>query len=231
VTVIEGKIVEAVLDGRWDEVKQRFIKVIAADIEVIALSWLQNAPTFNFDGVPESIKVVEIWQAQTFAAPSFWQVTVEFDSRHPGYGDRTGQILNQVITHHAIRIQVTEGEVTHAIIDDMWDELKQEMLPNAFTVDRAQSVAMNFLLNCATFKFDGIEDTVQIVGVDTLRMPNAYLVIIDFICAYPGYGDRTGHVTYGPSQQHEIKITVVNNTVTRAIIDDVWDELLQEKVA
>jgi hypothetical protein len=41
----------------------------------------------------------------------------------------------------------------------------------------------------------------------------------------------TSKIEARPSQQHEIRITVVSNYVTRAIIDDVWDELLQEMIA
>jgi hypothetical protein len=62
-------------------------------------------------------------------------------------------------------------------------------------------------------------------------MPNAYVVGIEFVCAYQGYGDRAGQVTYGPSQQHEIVVTVVGNRVTRAIIDGEWDELTQTPVS
>ncbi|MCJ7574748.1 hypothetical protein MUO93_10900, partial [Candidatus Bathyarchaeota archaeon] len=43
--------------------------------EAIALAYFKSAPTFKFDGIKESVKVVESWQAQTFAYPSFWQVT------------------------------------------------------------------------------------------------------------------------------------------------------------
>lgn len=96
--------------------------------EVIALNYLKNAPTFKFDGLTESVEIVESWQAQTFAYPSFWQVTIEFDSAHAGYGDRTGQLLPEVITHHIIKIHVTEGKISMAIIDDVWDELTQKML-------------------------------------------------------------------------------------------------------
>jgi hypothetical protein len=59
-------------------------------------------------------------------------------------------------------------------------------------------------------------------------MPNAYEVYVGFVCGYPGYGDRTGHVTLGHSQQHIIRITVHEGQVTRAIIDDVWDEVNQK---
>jgi hypothetical protein len=228
VTVVEGKVTSAMLDGRWDELSQKLIPQTKEVVTKIALDWLRGSPTFSFDGVEESLKVVEVWQAQTFAYPSFWQVTIEFDSLHPGYGDRAGKILAQVITHHSIRTHVTEGAVTLAVIDEKWDELKQTMLPSTHTKEEAEQTALQFLYGCPTFTFDGVKDTVKVLRVDTLRMPNAYEAYIGFICAYPGYGDRTGHVTLGHSQQHIIRITVHEGLVTRAIIDDVWDEVNQK---
>jgi hypothetical protein len=50
-----------------------------------------------------------------------WQFTYEFDSRHAGCGDRTGEMLAQVVTHHAAVITVEEGKVTVAVMDDYWD--------------------------------------------------------------------------------------------------------------
>jgi hypothetical protein len=228
VTVVEGKVTGAVLDDRWDELNQELIPQTKGVVTKIALDWLRGSPTFSFDGLEESLKVVEVWQAQTFAYPSFWQVTVEFDSLHAGYGDRAGQVLAKVVTPHSIRIHVTEGVVTLAVIDEQWDELKQSMLPSTHTKEEAEQIALQWLYGCPTFMFDGVKDTVKVLRIDTLRMPNAYEVIIGFVCGYPGYGDRTGHVTLGHSQQHIIRITVHEGLVTRAIIDDVWDEVNQK---
>jgi hypothetical protein len=130
VRVVESEVVEAVIDGRWDELKQEFIEEddAATVVENIAIGWLMSAPTFSFDGVSDSVKVTDSWQAMTFAAPSFWGVIIEFDCLHTGYGDRTGQILAQVITHHVATMHVTDGSVTLTHIDDAWDEIKQTQL-------------------------------------------------------------------------------------------------------
>jgi len=96
--------------------------------EATALAYLREAPTFRFDGVPGSVRVVDSWQAQTFAYPSFWEVTVEFDCAHAGYGDRTGEAVAEVITHHSIVIHVTEGRISMAVIDGVWDELSQRFI-------------------------------------------------------------------------------------------------------
>jgi len=96
--------------------------------EAIAIAYLKNAPTFKFDGILSSIKITDSWQAQTFTYPGFWGVTIEFDCSHAGYGDRTGQVVAQVITHHSISMHVTEGHVTLAIIDNVWNEITQKMV-------------------------------------------------------------------------------------------------------
>ncbi|MCX6641777.1 MAG: hypothetical protein NTV15_00110 [Candidatus Bathyarchaeota archaeon] len=230
VAINDGKISQAMLDDIWDELNQKPVPQTKDLIERIAYRWLLSSPTFKFDGLEGSVKLVEIWQAMTLVAPSFWQVTFEFNSGHPGYGDRTGQLLAEVITHHSVRINVTEGKITMAYIDEKWDELKQSVLPSIHTQEDARSVALEWLYGCPTFKFDGVLDTVKIQRIDTLRMLNSYSVYVEFVCQYPGYGDRTGHTTLGPSQRHTIKITVVEGKVTGAIIDEIWNEFTQKLI-
>lgn len=230
VTVVEKKVTSAIIDENWDEVNQKPVSQSSDIIEQIAYKWLLSSPFFKFDGLAGSVKLVEIWQAMTFAAPSFWQVTFEFDSGHPGYGDRTDQILAEVITHHSIRIHVTEGKITMAIIDEKWNELSQSMLPSIHTSEEARSIALEWLYGCPTYKFDGVPETVKILQIDTLRMPNAYAVYVEFVSQYPGFGDRTGCVMLGHSQQHTIKITVVEGKVMGAVIDEIWDEMNQKSL-
>ena len=51
-----------------------------------------------------------------------------FDSRQAGYGDRTGQMLAQVITPHEAYVTVENNVVVSAIMDAKWDMLAQSML-------------------------------------------------------------------------------------------------------
>jgi len=82
---------------------------------------LINSPTFRFDGVAGSVKVVGVDQLEKL--PILYRVRIEFECTHPGYGDRTGVILLQVITPHEIVIGVEKGKVVSALMDDKWDEL------------------------------------------------------------------------------------------------------------
>lgn len=90
----------------------------------VALVFLKNGATFKFDGIPETLSIGETLILESY--PVQYVVTITFDSRHAGYGDRTGQILAQVITRHTARITVVKGEVVSATLDGVWDELNQE---------------------------------------------------------------------------------------------------------
>ena len=94
----------------------------------ITTDFLRGSPTYIFDGIKGSMNVSHVVLAKTFAPPSFWIVTVDFDCRHSGYGDRVGQIILQVIQHHTAVVHVTNSVVTMAVIDGVWDELYCVML-------------------------------------------------------------------------------------------------------
>jgi len=90
----------------------------------IAEAFVKNSPTFVFDGIEETLELTETYPPTVTL--SGWQFVFKFDSRHAGYGDRTGQVLAQVITPHQAVIVVEQGEVTHAIIDEKWDTINQQ---------------------------------------------------------------------------------------------------------
>ncbi len=91
----------------------------------IAEEFLRNSPTFVFDGIEDTLRLSD---NITLKCPNCWEFIFEFDSSHAGYGDRTGQILAQVITPHQAAITVEQGEVTRAVMDDKWDMIEQEEL-------------------------------------------------------------------------------------------------------
>jgi len=79
--------------------------------------------TFRYDGISETLKLTS-----TTSVADGWKFVLEFDSQHAGYGNRTGQILAQVITHHVAVVTVQAGRVTSAIMDDKWDMVKGQEL-------------------------------------------------------------------------------------------------------
>ncbi|MBI2185230.1 MAG: hypothetical protein HYU39_09780 [Thaumarchaeota archaeon] len=95
--------------------------------EEAAKAFIAQAPTFKFDGLPETLTAADTKTMETF--PEQHIVTITFESRTAGYGDRTGKILAQVITPHEAQVRVTEGKVVSAILDGRWDEIKQQPIP------------------------------------------------------------------------------------------------------
>jgi len=100
-------------------------EVSKEDSQKIAIDFLRNSPTFRFDGIENTLKLV--WN-QAGEKAYRWEFRYQFQSRHAGYGDRTGLILAQVITDHKAEIVVEHGEVVYAVLDGKWDMLRQKML-------------------------------------------------------------------------------------------------------
>jgi len=91
----------------------------------IAEEFVKNSPTFMFDGMEDTLRLTEFTNLK---CDYCWQFIFEFDSRHAGYGDREGQMLAQVITPHKAVINVEQGEIKSAVMDEKWDMINQKML-------------------------------------------------------------------------------------------------------
>ncbi len=91
----------------------------------LAGKFVKGEATFKFDGMDDTFKLVD---TTTLRTPYAWLFTFRFDSRHAGYGDRTGQMVAQVITPHTAVITVIRGEVITAVMDEQWDMLKQQLV-------------------------------------------------------------------------------------------------------
>jgi len=83
-----------------------------------ATDYLMNSPTFKFDGIEGSITLMTFHALEN---KDTWEFIYKFECAHPGYGDRSGQILAQIITPHTARIVVRKGGVVSAVIDEKWD--------------------------------------------------------------------------------------------------------------
>jgi len=94
------------------------------DSQKIATDFLRNSPTFRFDGIEDTLKLAWSGGEELY----HWEFHYEFQSRHAGYGDRTGLILAQVITDHRAQIVVEQGKVVHAVLDGKWDMLRQKII-------------------------------------------------------------------------------------------------------
>jgi uncharacterized protein YjaZ len=95
----------------------------------IALDFVRTAPTFAYDGMEETLSVGDIMVLESF--PEQYQIEISFTSAHGGYGDRTDQMVTQVLTSHTMEILISEGNVISAVTDGEWDELNNQYLLKA----------------------------------------------------------------------------------------------------
>jgi hypothetical protein len=111
----------------------------------IAWDFIVESPTFRFDGLLDTLKIVDAVTLESF--PEQHIITLTYDSTHAGYGDREGQMLAQVITTHTAKIKVVSENVVSAILDDTWDVLKQETRPDPNILDpnEVRDLVMRFI--------------------------------------------------------------------------------------
>jgi hypothetical protein len=89
-----------------------------------------NNVTFKFDGIPGSLKFIKSdpgW-ISSFRSTAF---NFTYQTQHPGHGDRTGQVLAQVITDHTavILINLENGTAEIATCDKTWNMMTNKELP------------------------------------------------------------------------------------------------------
>jgi len=90
----------------------------------IAEEFILQSPTFKFDGISESLEFIIL--ESPVPIPPIYNIQISFDSMNAGFGNRVGEALAEVITHHEAVVVVIREHVVSAIIDDEWDELRQE---------------------------------------------------------------------------------------------------------
>lgn len=91
----------------------------------------------------------------------------------------------------------------------------------------AQKVAMDFVRNSSTFKFDGMAGSIDLAKSDP-GFTSAYMswsFSFKFETLHPGHGDRTGQNLPEAITAHyaTILVNLENNTVVMAACDDTWD--------
>src|SRR5574338_156017 len=90
----------------------------------VAQRYIVTSPTFAFDGLHNTLDVEDISIMES--DPMQYKIRIAFDSTSSGFGDRTGQMLAQVMTHHKTDIIVSEGNVISAVTDGAWDEINHQ---------------------------------------------------------------------------------------------------------
>ena len=89
----------------------------------IAKHFILNAPTYAFDGIDGTLQLIQTTSLESW--PVQHVVMLSFESSNAGYGNRSGEVLAQVVTTHMAWVKVVEGKVIQAVLDEKWDELNQ----------------------------------------------------------------------------------------------------------
>ena len=95
-----------------------------------AEDFIRNSSTFKFDGLNDGVFFIKDDPGMTSSFMS-WSYNFAFECAHPGYGDRSGQFLAQMITKHTaiVIVNLQTGKVFAAVCDNTWDMIHEVVLP------------------------------------------------------------------------------------------------------
>ncbi len=82
----------------------------------------------------------------------------------------------------------------------------------------------------STFRFDGIKESVALVGEKSLEGGQALEFVYTFDSRYPGYGDRAGRILAAVITPHKVRIVVRGGAIAEAVMDEKWDMLGQKMI-
>jgi len=94
-----------------------------------------------------------------------------------------------------------------------------------YTKDQAILIAKEFLKNSPTYSFDGIDETIELIEVVTMRTPYTWSVYLKFTSRQGGYGDREGQMLLQSLTEHTMVIMVSKGEVVSAVTDERFNEL------
>ena len=173
-------------------------RITEAESKEIARDFVENSPTYQFDGFD-----LEYNQTVVLRCPYCWMFVFDFKSRHAGYGNRTGQVLAQVITPHTAVVTVINGTITSAILDDRWDMLTQTPVSEFDSPGEAQAVetAKTYVMNTDDYKnYNG--RNLSVTNVIQARCPGCWQIELEFYLTSEKDPERTDRAT--------VKITLEN---------------------
>lgn len=99
--------------------------------------------------------------------------------------------------------------------------------PKVVSEEESQQIAMAFLRSSPTFRFDGMESTLKLVGSEVGEKSGNWVFHYEFQSRQAGYGDRTGMMLAQVITDHKAEIVVEQGKVVSAVLDGKWDELNQ----
>lgn len=92
----------------------------------IAEAFVRNSPTFRFDGFEDSLRLEALRPMES--CPGCYVYTIYFESKHPGFGDRSGRGITAALTPHRATIVLRGQKVVSGVLDNAWDMTSQRIL-------------------------------------------------------------------------------------------------------
>lgn len=105
-----------------------------------------------------------------------------------------------------------------------------------FTKESAIKTATDFVNNEATYKYDGMHDTLTMdarkVELETYPPQEVYIVTAEFTSRQAGYGNRMGMMMAEVLTTHKCVITIdKNDQIISAVMDGQWDMIKQKMIS
>ncbi len=98
------------------------------------------------------------------------------------------------------------------------------------TEEQARQMAEEFVQDCPTFAFDGVEGSRVLEETLYPDIENAWTFVYKFECRHSGYGDRDGQMLLQVITPHEATITIENGVVKTALMDGQWNMITQQMI-
>jgi hypothetical protein len=152
-------------------------EVTEAESREIARAFVASSPTYQYDGFE-----LRFNRSEPLRCPCCWLFVFEFTSRHAGYGNRTGQVLAQVITPHQAEVTVINGTITSAVLDGRWDMLIQTPVSGYVNTAEAQAreIALNYVKDRDVYRNYSGRD-LHVTNVLQARCPGCWQVELGFL--------------------------------------------------
>jgi len=102
--------------------------------------------------------------------------------------------------------------------------------PNGITENDSEKIidfTRQFIINGPTFSYDGISDSLEIKIVSADDSDSKFLLEGKFKTLHTGYGNRGNLDLPEDITLHTIRVSVVDEKIISAVIDNQWDELNQ----
>jgi hypothetical protein len=107
-----------------DEVKNASFDALAAE-NLVKDFMITQSETYKFDGKAETLTIEKITPVGCVGC---FDVVMSFVSKNQGYGDRSSLGLSSGDTFHQGIIEIENGEIVMAVLDETWDMVAQEPL-------------------------------------------------------------------------------------------------------